>query len=167
MAAAILPRQINSQGQLQAAVPAVELTRLMQLFGIGFDTMRLFGLLLIATAALGVFIALYNTLRERRYDLAIMRTLGASRLRLMNHILLEGVILAMLGTLLGILLGHLGMELLGNSLAQARQLELSGRIWLNAEWGLLLLALLIGLVAALLPAIQAYRSDISRILARG
>ena len=167
IAAAMLPRQINSQGQLQAAVPAVELTRLMQLFGVGFDTLRLFGLLLIITAALGVFIALYNTLRERQYDLAIMRTLGASRLRLMNHILLEGIILAVLGTLLGMLLGHLLVELLGNTLRQARQLELGGWIWLNAEWGLLMLALLIGLLAALIPAIQAYRSDIAGILSKG
>lgn len=167
MGAVLLPRQINQRDHLQAAVPAVELTRLLQLFGIGLDTLRLFGLLLIASAALGVFIALYNTLRERRYDLAIMRTLGASRLRLFNHILLEGVILAVLGSLLGILLGHIGIELLGTYLSQARQLELTGWIWLDAEWGLLLLALCIGLLAALLPAIQAYRSDIARILARG
>ena len=167
MGAVLLPRQINQRSHLQAAVPAVELTRLLQLFGVGLDTLRLFGLLLIASAALGVFIALYNTLRERQYDLAIMRTLGASRLRLFNHILLEGVILAVLGSLLGILLGHIGMELLGNHLAQARQLELTGWIWLDAEWGLLLLALCIGLLAALLPAIQAYRSDIAHILAKG
>jgi putative ABC transport system permease protein len=167
MGAVLLPRQINQRSHLQAAVPAVELSRLLQLFGVGLDTLRLFGLLLIASAGLGVFIALYNTLRERRYDLAIMRTLGASRLRLFNHILLEGVILAVLGSLLGILLGHIGIELLGNQLTQARQLELTGWIWLDAEWGLLLLALSIGLLAAVLPAIQAYRSDIAHILSKG
>ena len=167
IAAATLPRQINSQSQLQAAVPAVELTRLMQLLGVGIDTLRIFGLLLIVSAALGVFIALYNTLRDRQYDLAIMRSLGASRLRLMNHILLEGVILAMLGGLLGILFGHLAAELMGQAFVQARQLELSGRIWLNAEWGIVLFALLTGLAAALLPAIQAYCSDIAKILAKG
>ena len=167
MGAAVLPRQINSQGQLQAAVPAVELTRLMQLLGVGLDTLRVFGLLLILSAGLSMFIALYNNLRERRYDLAVLRSLGASRQRLMNLILLEGVILAMVGTLLGLLGGHLAAELIGQWLPQARQLEMTGWIWLSAEWGLLLFALLLGLAAALIPALEAYRSDIARTLAKG
>ena len=167
LAAALLPRQINSRGQLQAAVPAVELSRLLQLLGIGMDTLRLFGLLLILSAGLSMFIALYNNLRERQYDLAVLRSLGASRLRLMNLVLLEGVILAMLGTVLGLAGGHLAAELIGQWLPQARQLDLRGFIWLRAEWGLLLFALLLGLLAALIPALSAYRSDIARILAKG
>ncbi|MFU8837993.1 MAG: FtsX-like permease family protein [Thiohalomonadaceae bacterium] len=167
LAAALLPRQINARGQLQAAVPAVELSRLLQLLGIGMDTLRLFGLLLILSAGLSMFIALYNNLRERQYDLAVLRSLGASRLRLMNLVLLEGVILAVLGTLLGLAGGHLAAELIGQWLPQAQQLDLRGFIWLQAEWGLLLFALLLGLLAALIPAISAYRSDIARILARG
>ncbi|MBE0511103.1 MAG: ABC transporter permease [Chromatiales bacterium] len=167
LAAALLPRQINARGQLQAAVPAVELSRLLQLLGIGMDTLRLFGLLLILSAGLSMFIALYNNLRERQYDLAVLRSLGASRLRLMNLVLLEGVILAVLGTLLGLAGGHLAAELIGQWLPQAQQLDLRGFIWLQAEWGLLLFALLLGLLAALIPALSAYRSDIARILARG
>jgi putative ABC transport system permease protein len=167
LAAALLPRQINARGQLQTAVPAVELSRLLQLLGLGMDTLRLFGLLLILSAGLSMFVALYNNLRERQYDLAILRSLGASRLRLMNLVLLEGVILAMLGTLLGLAAGHLAAELIGQWLPQAQQLDLRGFIWLQAEWGLLLFALLLGLLAALIPALSAYRSDIARILARG
>ena len=167
LAAALLPRQINARGQLQAAVPAVELSRLLQLLGIGMDTLRLFGLLLILSAGLSMFIALYNNLRERRYDLAVLRSLGASRLRLMNLVLLEGVILSVFGTLLGLAGGHLAAELIGQWLPQAQQLDLRGFIWLQAEWGLLLFALLLGLLAALIPALSAYRSDIARILAKG
>ena len=167
LAAAMLPRQINSQGQLQAAVPAVEITRLMQLLGFGLDTLRVFGLLLILSAGLSMFIALYNNLRERQYDLAVIRSLGASRGRLMNLILLEGIILALAGTVLGMMLGHAAAELIGHWLPQARHLEFTGWIWLNAEWGLLLFALLLGLVAAMIPAISAYRTDIARILAKG
>lgn len=165
LAAATLPRHVNSQGALQAAAPAFETARLLTLLGVGLDTLRAFGLLLIFTAGLGVFIALYNALKERRYDLAIMRTLGASRATLLRHILLEGLLLVFAGTLIGIVLGHTVAEALGAWLKQTRQLELSGWTWVGAELWLFALALGVGLLAAILPAIQAYRADIARILA--
>ena len=46
-------------------------------------------------------------------------------------------------------------------------LFLTGLAWVRGEIWLVVLALGVGVVAALLPAIQAYRSDIARTLARG
>lgn len=165
LAAATMPRFVNSQSALQAASPAFETARLLTLLGIGLDTLRAFGLLLIFTAGLGVFIALYNALKERRYDLAIMRTLGASRTKLLQHILLEGLLLVLAGTVIGIVLGHAVAEVLGATLKQTQQFELTGWAWVSAELWLFGLAFGVGLVAAMLPAIQAYRTDIARTLA--
>jgi hypothetical protein len=79
LAAAMLPRQINSQSELQAASPAYETARLFRIVGVGIEALRAFALVLILAAGLSVFIALYTALEERRYDLAVMRTLGARR----------------------------------------------------------------------------------------
>ena len=79
LAAASLPRQINAESSLQSASPAYESARLFTVFGVGTDVIRGFALFLIASAALGMFIALYQAMDARQYDLAIMRTLGASR----------------------------------------------------------------------------------------
>lgn len=165
LAAATLPRFVNSQSALQAAAPAFETARLLALLGVGLDTLRAFGLLLIFTAGLGVFIALYNALKERRYDLAIMRTLGASRAKLLQHILLEGLLLVFAGTVIGLVLGHLAAEVLGAWLKQVQQLELHGWTWVAGELWLFVLAVGVGLAAAILPAIEAYRTDIARTLA--
>lgn len=165
LAAATLPRFVNSQSALQAAAPAFETARLLTLLGVGLDTLRAFGLLLILTAGLGVFIALYNALKERRYDLAIMRTLGASRAKLLQHILLEGLLLIFVGTVIGMVLGHVVAEALGAWLKQTQQLELSGWRWVASELWLFVLAAGVGLAAAILPAIEAYRTDIARTLA--
>ena len=73
----------------------------MSLIGIGLDMVRAFGLLLVASAGLGVLIALSNAMQERRYDLAVMRTLGASRRTLFAQPLLEGLLLAAGGALSG------------------------------------------------------------------
>ncbi|HEX6112011.1 MAG TPA: FtsX-like permease family protein [Geminicoccaceae bacterium] len=165
IAAVQLPRLVNQESALQAASPAFETARLLALVGVGVDSLRGIGVLLIATAGLSVFIALSNAMQERRYDLAVMRTLGASRRQLFTQPLLEGLLLAGAGALLGILLGHAVAEALGRLLPEGRNMGLSGFTWLPEELYVLLLALLVGLLAALLPAIQAYRTDIAAILA--
>ena len=93
----------------------------MSLVGVGTDTLRGFGLLLIATAGLSVFIALSNAMQERRYDLAVMRTLGASQRQLFTQPLLEGLLLAGAGALLGILLGHVVAEAVGHVLSRGAE----------------------------------------------
>jgi putative ABC transport system permease protein len=164
LAAVSFPRTVNSRHALQAASPAFETARLLKLLGFGLDTLRAFGILLIITATLSMFIALYHSLAERRYDLAIMRTLGASKIRLLWQLLFEGILIALLGTVLGLLLGHLVTEILGVWLNQTQQLYLTGWTYVTQEYQLLLLAILIGSVSALLPAIQAYRTDIAKTL---
>jgi putative ABC transport system permease protein len=165
VAAVELPLLVNRDSALQAASPAFETARLLSLVGVGTDTLRGFGLLLMATAGLSVFIALSNAMQERRYDLAVMRTLGASRGQLFMQPLLEGLLLAGAGALLGILLGHVVAETVGRFLPEGRNMGLSGLSWLPQELYVLILALLVGLIAALLPAIQAYRTDIAAVLA--
>ncbi len=167
LAAASFPRYVNTQTDLQAAAPAFETARLFNLLGVGFDAVRAFGLILVLVAVLSVFVALLSALKDRRYDLAMMRTLGASRRKLMAHVLLEGLILASLGTVLGLGLGHVGGAILGGAVEQAQGMALGGFAVVAGEIAVVLLALGAGVVAALLPAYQAYRTDIAQVLARG
>ena len=59
-------------------------------------------------------------MQERRYDLAVMRTLGASRRQLFAQPLLEGLLLAGAGALLGIVLGHAVAEAEAGSCPKGR-----------------------------------------------
>jgi len=167
LAAAILPRYINQNSEMQAASPAYETARLFTIIGVGVDVLRGFALVLVLAAGLSVFIALYNALLERRYDLAVMRTLGASPGKLMALMLFEGALLAGIGAALGIALGHVLTEMLGFAFKAAKQVSVTGWVWMNAELWLVVLALGVGVVAALLPAWRAYRTDIAGTLARG
>jgi len=164
MAAAVLPRQINGQSALQAASPAFESARLLNIVGVGVDTVQAFALILILCAALSVFIALYNALRERSYDLAVMRTLGASRWKLFAAVLIEGLILGGLGVALGLLLGHLLTGVLGMWMQASQRVHVTGWTVVPGELLLILLALGVGLLSALLPALLAYRTDIAKVL---
>jgi len=166
MAAALLPRQIKTQSALQAASPAFESARLLNLVGVGVQTVQAFALILILCAGLSVFIALYNALRERSYDLAVMRSLGASRGKLLAAILIEGLILASAGVLLGLVLGHALTQVLGIWLHAAQRVYITGWTVVPGEPALIISALAVGLLSALLPAVLAYRTDIAGVLAR-
>ncbi|HZM48487.1 MAG TPA: FtsX-like permease family protein [Burkholderiales bacterium] len=167
LAVAVLPRYINNNSEMQAASPAYETARLFSVIGVGVDVLRGFALVLMLSAGLSLFIALYNALRERRYDLALMRTLGARPRTLMALMLFEGALLAGFGAVLGLALGHALTEVLGQSLKAAQQIAVTGWTWVPAELWLIGLALAVGVLAALLPAWRAYRTDIALTLARG
>lgn len=166
LAAMTLPREVNAGGSLQAASPAVEVSRILQLVGIGFDGLEAFSWVLIVTAALSVFAALYGSLRARQYDLAMLRCLGATRWELLSVLILEGLLLSAFGVAVGFLAGHGAMELLGGWLESARGVALTGWTWAPAETMLLLGLLAVGAVAAALPAVQAYRTDVAATLAK-
>ena len=166
MAAITLPRQINADTALQAAAPAIEVTRLLRLLGVGADVLRAFGGVLLAVAALSVFIALWNAVRERRADLAMLRMLGAPPGRVAGLVLCEALWLAALASALGLLLGHALAHGLGWALQAQGLLPVTGWIWLPAEAGVPLLAAGVAALAALLPAVQAYRTDVADLLSQ-
>lgn len=166
IAAATLPRQINATTSLQAALPAYETARLMNLVGVGVDVMRLFAVVLMGTAAVSVFIALTSALQERRYDLALLRTLGARPASLFALVAAEGVTLVVSGVILGLALGHAATELLGRWIAGTHPWSLSGLAWEPTEGVVALAVIAAGFATCLIPAIQAYRRDPAILLKR-
>jgi putative ABC transport system permease protein len=167
IAAAMLPRQVNANPYLQAGSPAYESARLFRMIGVGIEVLRAFGVVLMLAAGLSVFIALTNALQERRYDLAVMRMLGAGRGKLFGLLVLEGLLLALLGAALGLALGHAATGLIGTLMEAQKQPPLTGLIWLNEEWWIAGGALAVGLAAALVPAWRAGRADVAGVLAEG
>lgn len=165
MGAIQLPRMINSNTNMQAASPAFETQRLFSLLGIGVDMLMAFAYIIIAISGLSIFISLFNALKDRKYDLAIMRSLGASQSKLFVHVILEGVIITVFGGLFGLLIGHGLMEVLAGFYEKSDDIGITGLIFVNQELYVLLIAVGVGFLASILPAINAYRTDISKVLA--
>ena len=166
MGAVTLPRMINANTNMQAASPAFETQRLFSLLGIGVDLLKAFAGIIIIIAGLSIFISLYNALKDRKYDLAIMRSLGASRTKLFVHVVLEGVIITVLGGILGFLLGHGLTEFLAGLYEKSDDIGLTGLVFVNQEFIVMLISVGIGILAALIPALNAYKTDISEVLAK-
>ena len=164
LAAVTFPRWVNTTTEMQAAAPALEVTRLLHMLGLGTDVLRAFAGLLLFTAGLSVFIALWNAVRERRGDLALLRMLGAPASRIAALLMAEALWLALLSALCGLALGQAFVLALGWVLGLQSQLMATGLLWPSTLWVVPVLAALVALGAAVLPVWQAYRSDVLQLL---
>lgn len=160
-----LPRQINANTPMQSALPSIEINRLFSLLGVGIETLRALALAIILIAGVSVFISLYNSLKERKYEMALMLSMGATRSRLFLMLLLEGIVLALAGYFSGILVSRLGLWLFSKAAEQDFHYSFSSFSLLPEEIYLLVGALLLGSLAAALPSLGIYRLNISRTLA--
>ena len=164
LAALSLPRDINAESALQAASPAFEITRLLQIVGVGIGWLQAFTGILLASAALSIFAALYSSLKARRYDLAVLRCLGATRWQLFSLLFFEGSFLTVAGIFSGLIFAHGGLELIGQSLGGSQNAPLTGLVWAPSEFALVAGLLIAGLLTAIIPARQAFSTDVAKTL---
>ena len=120
--------------------------------------------LVVIVAGISILVSIYNSMNERSHDIAVMRALGASRTAVMAIILVESILLALGGGLIGVLLGHGLIGLASPYVVERTGVALS---LLQFDWqelvlipGLVVLASLVGF----LPALAAYRTDVAKAL---
>lgn len=164
LAAVGLPRLINSTTSMQAASPAFEVARLTAFMGTGTDTLKYFACFLIVLAGFGIFAGLYNAMNERRYDLALMRSFGARPGKLFTLMMSESLIVSLISVAVGLVMGHLLVEGIATWLANSKHIHMTGRLFLPEETWLVPASLVVGALAAILPAVRVYRIDIFKTL---
>jgi putative ABC transport system permease protein len=123
--------------------------------------------LVVVVAGIGILVSIYNSMSDRRHEIAVMRALGASRMHVGMIILLESILLSLGGGLIGLLLGHGLVWILGPTIADqtgvivhAYQFQWQELILIP---GLIILASIVGY----LPAAVAYRTDVAKSLTAG
>lgn len=164
LAAVTFPRYVNSTTAMQAAAPAVEITRLLGMVGVGTRVLQGFGVVLLLTAGLSVFIAMWSAVRERRADLAMLRMLGAPPARVGALLLCEALWLALLASALGLMGAHGLTAVAGWLLQGEKSLAVDAWQWVPIEAWVPVGAVAVAGLAAALPAWAAYRVDVARLL---
>jgi putative ABC transport system permease protein len=160
------PRIIAQNTKMQVASPALEVNRLFSLFGIGIQALQYLAYGIMLISGISIFIALYNTLKERKNEFALLRVNGAKRIQLTQLVLIESLLLCIVGFIFGTILGRVALVLISNSAEQDFKLSFNPYEFLwNKEGVLFLLTIGVGVVAALIPAIKAYKLNISKTLA--
>ena len=161
----MMARSINQNSTLQTATPAIEINRLFALLGVGVDALKWIALVIIIVSGLSVFVSLYNSLKERKYEMALMLSMGASRTKLFLLLLLEGLIISVIGFVIGIFLSRFGLWIMSENMEQNFHYDFNVLSLLTEEFYLFLGALLIGLLAATIPSLGIYNINISKTLA--
>ncbi len=158
-----LPRMINRESKLQAANPALEITRLTSILGIGSQSFSILSTVLITISCLSIFAGLSGSLENRMEDLAIMRAIGFSKRKIFSIIAIEGMIIVLCGLIIGFAMGISGFIALSQAIAP---LNASGAIFrFTNEFFIIISSVsLAGLIAAILPALRASRVDIAKQL---
>ena len=164
LSAVTFPRFVNSATEMQAAAPALEITRLLTMLGVGTDVLKALSGVLLLTAGLSVFIALWSAVRERRADLALLRMLGAPPRKIAGLLLCEALWLALLACLLGLAAGQGLMALLALALQLDKSVLLGIFVWPMELVLVPVLALGVAWGASLLPAWEAYRVSVFELL---
>jgi len=162
MGAIQIPRKVNSDSPMQAAIPQYEIGRLFKLLGMAFNGLRWIAYIIMIVSGLSVFISLWKELQERQSDMALMRTYGASPIQLFILVLTEGLLLSLAGMIIGMFFAQM-IPWIAQSAGEL--LRISASAWWTAQESALLAVVIgIGIVSSLLPAWRAMRLDISTLL---
>lgn len=112
-------------------------------------------------AGVGILVSIYNSVSARLREIAILRALGATRVRILTLICIEAGLIGLIGGFLGIVIGHL-LGLLG-SIALDHMIG-EGFNWMATdqwEWLYLLAVVVLAVLAGLVPAMKAYKTPVA------
>ena len=164
LAAVMFPRFVNATTEMQAAAPALEITRLLSMMGVGTDVLKALAGVLLLTAGLSVFIALWSAVRERRADLALLRMLGAPPRKIAGLLMCEALWLALLACMLGVMVGQGVMAAAAWALQAEKSVLIGAFVWPVELVVVPVLALGVALAASALPVWEAYRVSVFELL---
>lgn len=156
-----MQNRINESGRAQAAAPIGEINKLMSMIvGPLLSALLVITLITCVVAAFGVLVAIYNSMNDRRRDIAVMRALGARRGSVTWVILFESLIIAIIGGAAGWLLAHVAIYSAGTFIEQQTGVQVGLFSVSEFEWLLLPFVIVLSLLAGIVPAMAAYRTDV-------
>ena len=161
-----LPAKIEGELlEAQAVAPVQEISAFFQdVIGNIQKVLIIFAIQVVIVAGVGMMVSIYNSMNERRQEIAIMRALGARRGTVMAIVLFESILLTLGGGALGALIGHLAIGGLAPFIMSYANVMV--RPW-DFQWvELILIPCLIALasIVGYLPAVVAYRTDVAQAL---
>ncbi|MDA9776935.1 ABC transporter permease [Rubripirellula sp.] len=161
MFAPSMQNAINEGIRSQAAAPVGEINKLMGLIvGPLKNAMLMITLITCVVAAVGILVSIYNSMNDRKRDIAVMRALGARRSTVTTIIIYESLLVATIGAIVGWILAHAGITAYSGTIEDQTGVQVGFFTTSGNEVWILPLVILLALIAALLPAWSAYRTDV-------
>lgn len=161
-----LQRQVNKSKFAQAVSPIGVISGLLNFFvkPIKWALLAITSLVCVVSA-ISILVGIYNSMSERKRDIAVMRALGASRDHVTAIILVESVLIAVVGGFIGWIAGHAVGPLSNAWTEQATGVRIEF-LSINSIEELFIVPglIVIGILAGIIPALTAYRSSVAESL---
>lgn len=162
---ALIKNVVNEGNVAQAVLPIAEIANL---FSVIVNPMRIvllaLTIMIVVVSGISILVSIYNSMSERRHEIAVMRALGAGRRTVMAIVLFESILLSLAGGLAGWLMGHLLIAVLNPYLTAQTGVSIGFLHLVPFESviipGLVILASVVGF----LPAMSAYGTDVAKAL---
>lgn len=158
------PRKINKSTNMQAAIPKYELERLYEFTGVGLNTIAMIAYLILIISGLTIFISLYKMVKERAFDLALLRTYGASNFQLIQMVLYEGFMIVLVAFAFGFILEQIGINFMMQLLAVSQQQNIITELPLLELLKISGLVFVINLLSIFIAVLPIVKMNISTIL---
>jgi len=166
-APAVLPQvfdQLRRDPSITVASPGAEMRTLMTMVSNVDQILLAMAGVVILASAIAIMLALYNSMEQRRRQIAILRVLGASQARIFLLIITEATIVGLLGCVTGLAISLGGARLVASTMHERLGLYISPSLPAREVVLLLLATLTLAAVAGLIPATMAYRTSVARNL---
>lgn len=160
--ALMLQREMNTDltEPLTAVIPGVALGELWENIGSAEVGLRVIAAFAVAIGLSGMLVAIYSSLESRRREMAIYRAIGAGPQTIVSLLVLESMLLAILGCVVGVAMVYLGLLLAQQPVEQRFGLHLAIRPLGATEWGYLAMVVIAGTLIGFIPALKAYRTSL-------
>jgi putative ABC transport system permease protein len=159
-----IPRNINENTNMQAALPKYELDKLYEYTGVGFKTISWIAYSILIISSIIIFISLYKMVKERSFDLALLRVYGANNFQLIKIITYEGLMIVCAAFILGVVLSKIGLYFMVNTVEAGNNHNILQNLALNDFFQIGMLVLGMITVAILLAINPITKMNISTIL---
>ena len=158
-----LQRAINEYDEepLLAILPGVALQELWAIVGIAETALLAVSAMVVVTALIGMMATIFSSLNERRREMAIFRAMGARPATILSMLVLEAMVMAAVGALLGMVLLYVGLVIAQPVLDSAFGLWLPIDVPTMREVWVMLAVICAGAIVSLLPAFRAYKMSVA------
>ena len=160
-----LAREISDSENATAAFPAQEIRGLFQIVGNIDRVLLAQAILIVIVAGVAIAVSIYNSMSERRREIAILRALGAKRQTVFAIVVLEAVAICLIGAVAGIVGGHGIIAAANVALEKASGFAIAVFDFQSVELMVLAGCVILGAACGFGPAARAYRTDVAENLA--
>ncbi len=160
----ILSNELGKDSDIQAINSTATLRKLLNTLDIGSVIVKVVACIAVALSIIMLFTTMLSSSLEKMKDLSILRALGANRKTVFSIILVEAFVIVFIGAILGFIIAHIGVGILGSYTAANFGLDVSMMHIANGEIISLFATILLSVIAGLIPGIMVYKADATRYM---